>query len=69
MAWRVSCALLCARAMLDRPTAKVSVAPMNSKAKPAAKRREAEDEEEVAMRAVMNTLRGDPLQSCAWQVS
>ena len=65
MAWRVSCAVLCATAMLERPTAKVSVAPMNSSAKPAAMRLEAVSEvvEEI-VRAVMNTLRGDPLTSC-----
>ncbi len=60
MAWRVSCAVLCATAMLERPTAKVSVAPMNSSANPAAMRFEAVSEvvEEIE-RAVMNTLRGD----------
>ena len=65
MAWRVSCAALCATAMLERPTAKVSVAPMNSSAKPAAMRLEAVSEvvEEI-VRAVMNTLRGDPLTCC-----
>jgi hypothetical protein len=65
MAWRVSCAVLCATAMLERPTAKVSVAPMNSSARPAAMRLEAVSEvvEEI-VRAVMNTLRGDPLTSC-----
>ena len=69
MAWRVSCAVLCATAMLDRPTAKVSVAPMNSNARPAAKRFEAETVEVEEIRAVMNTLRGDQLSSCVWQVS
>ena len=65
MAWRVSCAALCATAMLERPTAKVRVAPMNSSAKPAAMRLEAVSEvvEEI-VRAVMNTLRGDLLTSC-----
>ena len=67
MAWRVSCAVLCATAMFDRPTAKVMVAPMNSSARPAAMRFEADEVETVeveAERAVMNTLRGDPLTCC-----
>ena len=69
MAWRVSCAALCATAMFDRPTAKVIVAPMNRSARPAARRFEAETVEAEAERAVMNTLRGDPLTVFVWQVS
>lgn len=70
MAWRVSCAVLCATAMDDRPTAKVSVAPMNRSANPAAMRLDAmSDVVEDIVRAVMNTLRGDLVQSCVWQVS
>ena len=65
MAWRVSRAALGAPARCDRPDVKVGVAPVGRGAKRAAIRFEAASEVvEAIRRAVMNTLRGDLVQSC-----